>query len=284
MEFFDRVKSKLQRSGTDKPIDVTQAIRQAMDRGATPMSRERTVAPNYFEISLTPETDAAFEQWGKEALLQEFVRDANAYATEQNYSLTGSVYVEFTPLNPEQRRLEVRARSVSGARPVSGMEPGTPAQSAVPPSSANLEPRPAPTQAPAREDLAWKPLESAAPAAPAHLGDTTNPAESELLARHEQKPLLEVVGGQTYLLVGERTVVGRGHNVDITLNDSGVSHQHFEIVQVGTNYVLRDLGSTNGTFVEGNRVNEATLLDRNVVTAGRVKMIFWRQAASPRES
>ena len=63
-----------------------------------------------------------------------------------------------------------------------------------------------------------------------------------------------------------------------------MSHQHFEIVQVGTNYVLRDLGSTNGTFVEGNRVNEATLLDRNVVTAGRIKMIFWRQAAPPRVS
>ena len=123
MEFFDRMKSKLYRSGPDKPIDVTQAIRQAMDRGATPMSRERTVAPNHFEISISPETDAAFEQWGKEALLQEFVRDANAYATEQNYSLTGSVYVEFTPLNPEQRRLEVKARSVSGARPLSGSEP-----------------------------------------------------------------------------------------------------------------------------------------------------------------
>lgn len=284
MEFFDRVKSKVYRSGPDKPIDVTQAIRQAMDRGATPMSRERTVAPNYFEISISPETDAAFEQWGKEALLQEFVRDANAYATEQNYSLTGSVYVEFTPLNPEQRRLEVKARSVSGARPVSGMEAGAPAQPAVPPSSAEPEPNPAPAQAPASENLEWKPVESAPPAGPANPGSTVTPQESELLAKHEQKPLLEVVGGQTYLLVGERTVVGRGRNVDIALSDSGVSHQHFEIVQVGTNYVLRDLGSTNGTFVEGNRVNEATLLDRNVVTAGRIKMIFWRQAAPPRVS
>ncbi|NMW83954.1 FhaA domain-containing protein [Mobiluncus curtisii] len=282
MEFFDRMKSKVYRSGPDKPIDVTQAIRQAMDRGATPMSRERTVAPNHFEISISPETDAAFEQWGKEALLQEFVRDANAYATEQNYSLTGSVYVEFTPLNPEQRRLEVKARSVSGARPVSGSEPGIPAESVLSPSQP--KPHPAPAQTPASENLEWKPVESAAPDVPANSVGTTNPQESELLAKHEQKPLLEVVGGQTYLLVGERTVVGRGRNVDIALSDSGVSHQHFEIVQVGTNYVLRDLGSTNGTFVEGNRVNEATLLDRNVVTAGRIKMIFWRQAAPPQES
>ena len=284
MELFDRMKSKMQRTGADKPIDVTQAIRQAMDRGATPMSRERTVAPNYFEISISPETDAAFEQWGKEALLQEFVRDANAYATEQNYSLTGSVYVEFTPLDPEQRRLEVKGRCVSGARPISGIDPAAPVQPEVTPTQP--ETNQAAVQTPGSEDLEWKPLDSApaAPAAPTNSAASNNQHESELLAKHEEKPLLEVVGGQTYLLVGERTVVGRGRNVDIALSDSGVSHQHFEIVQVGTNYVLHDLGSTNGTFVEGNRVNEATLLDRNVVTAGRIKMIFWRQADPPQNS
>lgn len=323
MDFFDRIVSKVQRSGTDKPIDVTQAIRQAMDRGATPMSRDRTVAPNHFEISLPPATDAAFEQWGKDALLQEFVRDANAYATEQNYSLVGSVYVEFTPLNPEQRRLEVRARSVSGAvvvssspsSPATVSSPGSPATAPHrgPGSQSPAEPNKATFKAPASpamssptptanagehdpvrpgtmaaktdspQDLSWKPLganEEAASHATAPGTNRSNP-EAEILAKNEQKPLLEVVGGQTYLLVGERSVIGRGANVDIALSDSGVSHRHFEIVEIGSNYVLRDLGSTNGTFVEGNRVNEATLLDRNVITAGRVKMIFWRQAQAP---
>ena len=118
MDFLDKVKSKLSNVGPDKPIDITQQIRQSMDRGAMAVSRDRTVAPNRFQVFLTPATDQAFTQWGKEALLAEFIRDAQLYAAEQSYSLVGSIQVELLPAPEGARRSEVKAHSVPSAQPV----------------------------------------------------------------------------------------------------------------------------------------------------------------------
>ena len=298
MDFLDKVKSKLSNVGPDKPIDITQQIRQSMDRGAMAVSRDRTVAPNRFQIFLTPATDQAFTQWGKEALLAEFVRDAQLYAAEQSYSLVGSIQVELLSAPEGARRSEVKAHSVpsaqpveaSGAvenkswRPVSGTSPAE-----VPSLGSGPAPFPAEggTVVPGADSVRGEDSASgfgqvsvgAGNVGAASTAGTASTPDADLLQQNANKPLLEVIGDQTYLLVGQRSIVGRGSNVDIALNDSGVSHRHFEIVQVGPHYVLRDLGSTNGTYVEGNNVKEATLLDRNIIQAGRVKMIFWRQAA-----
>ena len=298
MDFLDKVKSKLSNVGPDKPIDITQQIRQSMDRGAMAVSRDRTVAPNRFQVFLTPATDQAFTQWGKEALLAEFVRDAQLYAAEQSYSLVGSIQVELLPAPEGARRSEVKAHSVpsaqpveaSGAvenkswRPVSGTSPAE-----VPSLGSGPDPFPAEggTAVPGADAVRGEDSASgfgqvsvgAGNVGAASTAGTASTPDADLLQQNANKPLLEVIGDQTYLLVGQRSIVGRGSNVDIALNDSGVSHRHFEIVQVGPHYVLRDLGSTNGTYVEGNNVKEATLLDRNIIQAGRVKMIFWRQAA-----
>ena len=298
MDFLDKVKSKLSNVGPDKPIDITQQIRQSMDRGAMAVSRDRTVAPNRFQVFLTPATDQAFTQWGKEALLAEFVRDAQLYAAEQSYSLVGSIQVELLPAPEGARRSEVKAHSVpsaqpveaSGAvenkswRPVSGTSPAE-----VPSLGSGPAPFPAEggTVVPGADSVRGEDSASsfgqvsvsAGNVGAASTAGTASTPDADLLQQNANKPLLEVIGDQTYLLVGQRSIVGRGSNVDIALNDSGVSHRHFEIVQVGPHYVLRDLGSTNGTYVEGNNVKEATLLDRNIIQAGRVKMIFWRQAA-----
>ena len=298
MDFLDKVKSKLSNVGPDKPIDITQQIRQSMDRGAMAVSRDRTVAPNRFQVFLTPATDQAFTQWGKEALLAEFVRDAQLYAAEQSYSLVGSIQVELLPAPEGARRSEVKAHSVASAqpveasgavenkswRPVSGTSPAE-----VPSSGSGPDPFPAEggTAVPGADSVRGEDSASgfgqvsvgAGNVGAASTAGTASTPDADLLQQNANKPLLEVIGDQTYLLVGQRSIVGRGSNVDIALNDSGVSHRHFEIVQVGPHYVLRDLGSTNGTYVEGNNVKEATLLDRNIIQAGRVKMIFWRQAA-----
>lgn len=310
MEFLENVVSKMRKPMVEKPIDITQGIRQEMDRQAVAVSRERTVAPNTFQVFLTPETDAAFVQWGKEALAGEFARDALEYAQEQGYSLVGSVKVELIVAQEGARRTVIKAFTESAPSASPQAPTALPqAPSAPAPSAPSPVVPPAPSAAPAASSAnpspfgpgqpQWKALDTPglqpAPPAPSpamdpasaqspHPQSVTNGPETSLPPDQSQKPLLEVVGGQTYLLVGPRTVVGRGKSADISLGDTSVSHQHFEIVQVGPHYVLHDLGSTNGTYVEGNRVTEATLLDRNILTAGRVKLIFWRQAASPEGS
>ncbi|WP_084039054.1 DUF3662 and FHA domain-containing protein [Demequina sp. NBRC 110053] len=87
-------------------------------------------------------------------------------------------------------------------------------------------------------------------------------------------PLLDI-DGERYYLTGQMTVVGRGSEADIVVDDTGVSRQHcrFEATDQGT--ILTDLGSTNGTLVEGQRVTEVTLVDGNAVQVGRTTIMYW---------
>ena len=87
-------------------------------------------------------------------------------------------------------------------------------------------------------------------------------------------PILDV-DGQRYLLTGPVTVIGRGSEADIIVDDSGVSRRHLEIRLTQGHAIATDLGSTNGTFVEGHRVDAATLLDGNTMTIGRTQIMFW---------
>lgn len=90
-------------------------------------------------------------------------------------------------------------------------------------------------------------------------------------------PILDI-DGQRYLLTGPVTVIGRGSEADIIVDDSGVSRRHLEIQVTPDGVIATDLGSTNGTFVEGHHVTAATLVDGNTVTIGRTRIMFWTGA------
>lgn len=87
-------------------------------------------------------------------------------------------------------------------------------------------------------------------------------------------PILDI-DGQRYLLTGPVTVIGRGSDADIIVDDSGVSRRHLEIRLTQGHAIASDMASTNGTFVEGHRVDAATLLDGNTLTIGRTRIMFW---------
>ena len=75
------------------------------------------------------------------------------------------------------------------------------------------------------------------------------------------RPVLDV-DGRRYQLTGAVTVLGRGSEADIVVDDPGVSRRHAEIRLDGGGAALRDLGSTNGTFVDGERASAARLRRR----------------------
>lgn len=87
-------------------------------------------------------------------------------------------------------------------------------------------------------------------------------------------PIIDI-DGEKWLLTEPVTVVGRGSEADITINDSGVSRQHVEFRVTPSGVILTDLGSTNGTYVEGHRVDAATLVDGNQIVIGRTPIMFW---------
>lgn len=86
-------------------------------------------------------------------------------------------------------------------------------------------------------------------------------------------PVLEI-NGKRHPLAKSRTVIGRGSDADITIDDSGTSRKHVEIIWDGTRAQVKDLGSTNGSQLNGSPVKQAILEPDSVVTIGRTRIVF----------
>jgi len=74
--------------------------------------------------------------------------------------------------------------------------------------------------------------------------------------------------GEMYKLTRERTVIGRGQKAQVRMLDDGVSREHCEILMNGDKAVLHDLGSTNGTFCRGARIDRQDLEDGDKILVG----------------
>ena len=71
------------------------------------------------------------------------------------------------------------------------------------------------------------------------------------------------------VLEKQRSVLGRSRDADVQIEDPNVSRRHAEIVQEGSTFWLVDLGSTNGTEVDGRRVQRVRLADGSTLHARR---------------
>ena len=85
-------------------------------------------------------------------------------------------------------------------------------------------------------------------------------------------------GGREYEL-GERTVIGRMDAADIRLLDGMISKQHAEITHAHGRWSLRDLGSSNGTMVNGRRIHAVDLAEGDVIALGGAQLVFSHAAA-----
>ena len=80
--------------------------------------------------------------------------------------------------------------------------------------------------------------------------------------------------GSRYLLDREVTSVGRHPDSDIFLDDVTVSRRHAELTRSETGIVVRDGGSLNGSYVNGDRVDERALATGDELQIGRFKLLF----------
>lgn len=223
--------SRVFKSGI-KPVDITTAIRKAMDDHVQELSTDRSIAPNHFLVNLAvQDLDALSDDMGGprttdgssgglDILADELQQEATTYAADQDYQLLGPVQVEFAGLENEMAgQLEVEATTRRGA--------------AAPATAASASP---------------------------------------------QHPIIDV-GGEKWLLTETVTVLGRGNDADITVDDPSVSRRHLELRITPTGVIATDLGSSNGTFVEGHRIDAATLVDGNQIVIGRTPIMFWTHPA-----
>jgi hypothetical protein len=104
------------------------------------------------------------------------------------------------------------------------------------------------------------------------------PADPRRAAPGARAPYLEVNGTQVALAPGS-TVIGRGTDVDLRIDDPGVSRRHAEVRLHGDRAVVVDLGSTNGVLVAGRRVDEAALADGTSFVLGSTAVVYRTRGA-----
>jgi diguanylate cyclase (GGDEF)-like protein len=76
-----------------------------------------------------------------------------------------------------------------------------------------------------------------------------------------------------YKISKEKVTIGRGNQADIHVVDDGISRRHAEIVHENDAILVRDLGSTNGTFCNGERVTEHALKDGDKIQVGSTTIL-----------
>jgi FHA domain-containing protein/zinc ribbon protein len=80
--------------------------------------------------------------------------------------------------------------------------------------------------------------------------------------------------GSRFLLDSDLTTAGRHPDSDIFLDDVTVSRRHAEFYRHGSVFTVRDVGSLNGTYVNRERIEEATLYGGDEVQVGKFRLTF----------
>ncbi|MBS5450025.1 MAG: DUF3662 domain-containing protein [Coriobacteriia bacterium] len=180
-------------------------------------------------------------------VLEEIRIEESAYA-EQHVSAAGGTArpVAAAPAVPQQ------------AAPLHGAQP------AIPAIPAN------PTQAQARTmRMAGAPVVGGN--APAGMAPLPVPASGPSAACQ----LTDTSTGRTWRISTGSTVIGREEaSADLVLADSNVSRRHAELARADAGWTIADLGSTNGTRVNGQRVTSQVLHSGDVITLGLVELQF----------
>ena len=220
-----------------EPVEIASAVQREMDDRAAIVAQGRTLVPNDFVVELS-ETDHERLEVYADNLGIELATLAREHAKEQGYSFVGPVRMRFEGL-PDLTTGTFRIRS--------GVIRGTTVEGGEIRRPASDLPRP----------------HGACSGRPRLLVSGPEPGADGSMQR-------------TYELTAPVTMLGRGTDCDLRLVDPGVSRHHAELRVEDDEVVLVDLGSTNGTFVNGEPVRRVSLTDGTRVTLGRTTLVFRR--------
>ncbi len=290
------VRSTFNKGGQFEPVDIANRMRTEMDDRAYAIPSGRTIAPNVFTIEFTAQDFPRVQSWGA-PLAEELCDVAIRHARAQAYSLRGSVRVTFMvgdDLEPGEFIVNSSQEKIAA--------PGQDAPSQPAPSSAaqnasaqySTEPAPSYRAEPAQDQLPTritKPTVARPPRRHGAGAPTSAPAAANQQARMpypepgysapvfetpkpQAQPVLDI-NGQKYSINSFPVVLGRGRGADITVEDTGVSRRHLEIVEQDGVYLAVDLGSTNGSYVDGQRLQgRREITSGSVITMGRARIVF----------
>lgn len=261
------------------PVEIASHIRRAMDDRAV-TSSGRAIVPNVFVIELSP---GDFDRLSPEmrSVEDDLVAAAEEHCEGQHYQPAGPidiVFEEHDDLETGVFRLRPSKASRPRATGMTGQERAVPAPAPGPALGAGAGGAGGAAGAAAVAGPAAGAGVPAAGDAPARAQDARGEASRPpRRVNPADRPWLDV-DGERYPLMGAMTILGRDDSADIILDDPGISRRHSElrVTTDGPHFVttVRDLGSTNGTFVNGERITSTHLDDGDRITVGRTSITF----------
>ena len=225
-----------------QPVELARKLVKEMEDHRV-ISVSRVYAPNEYTVYLAPSDREQFENY-EDSLRSELQQYLAENARRERYELLSDPMVAFeTDEDLEMGEFGIATRMVQTAPP----QPGEP------PS----QPQPGATM------VYRKPVETEAV------------SEEELGLGREIVSL--TVNGTKHELEDGKAVIGRSKDCDIQLADPNVSRRHAEVRQEGAAYWVIDLGSTNGTEVNGRPQKRAKLRQGDRITVGSTDLVFRRE-------
>ncbi len=250
-----------------QPVELARKLAKEMDDHRT-ISIHRVYVPNLYTVYLNPadrEQFAAYESQMCNELAEYLVE----HARREGYS-TSTRPVVTLESEPD---LTVGMFGIAVGGEDGGGEPppgpsATVAAPEVPAMPIPPVPVPPPVLPPVPGDLpAGATMVYAPDPEPAREPEPAKPAERAML----------LWDGRDLALDKSVTVIGRSSGCDVVVDDPNVSRRHAEIRRLGEGYSLVDLGSTNGTEVNGQRVGETSLMNGDVIGVGTTRLTFERR-------
>ncbi|AEB42087.1 antibiotic biosynthesis regulator FhaA [Micromonospora gifhornensis] len=225
--------------GVVHPVEILNAMQREAEAHKAILAGGRTLVPNRYVIDLSPYDHSRLAPYAA-ALAQELAQSQAEFIGEQAWTVYGDVIVEIERgegLDTGMFRVTAEVYTGGEVAPVSA--PGYDA---------------GPSGYPAYEQ-----------------GGGYGPPPGHGGGRNVR---LVSGDGRTYPLQMGSTVIGRGDQANLRLPDVGISRRHARLDFDGGQVVLTDLGSTNGTMVNGQRVSAVALNPGDMIQLGTTTLTF----------
>jgi hypothetical protein len=225
--------------GVVHPVEILNAMQREAEAHKAILAGGRTLVPNRYVIDLSPFDHSRLAPYAA-ALAQELAQSQAEFIGEQAWTVYCDVIVEIERgegLDTGMFRVTAEVYTGGEVAPVSapGYDAGPPAYPAYDQGGGYGPP-------------------------PGHGGG--------------RNVRLVSGDGRTYPLQMGSTVIGRGDQANLRLPDVGISRRHARLDFDGGQVVLTDLGSTNGTMVNGQRVSAVALNPGDMVQLGTTTLTF----------
>ncbi|KIR64448.1 DUF3662 and FHA domain-containing protein [Micromonospora harpali] len=229
--------------GVVHPVEILNAMQREAEAHKAILAGGRTLVPNRYVIDLSPYDHNRLAPYAA-ALAQELAQSQAEFIGEQAWTVYGDVIVEIERgegLDTGMFRVTAEVYTGGDVAPVS---------------------------APGYDQGGY----DAGPAYPAYdQGGGYGPPPGHGGGRNVR---LVSGDGRTYPLQMGSTVIGRGDQANLRLPDVGISRRHARLDFDGGQVVLTDLGSTNGTMVNGQRVSAVALNPGDMIQLGTTTLTF----------